>query len=858
MIANIIRQHPSFSALLQLIRSQDKSRLVLPKIEIKGIPFSLQETLIELLTSDLKSNIVYATRDSLEVRRYFQTLQLLNLRELTRSYLIQMLANHSFQNTPKVLIPGEYNVTGDRLAFWPVGKEHPVRISYFGEDFENASCYDEIYGTKTADLETTVIGDLKKFETKTAKEQIHISQEKLQDYPVALIFGGDAFDTVESHGNINFDFKYPQLYFQRFDILQSDLKMREDEGFTILINTSHTTGLPTNIQKYVLPETIQLEAGFVSKKSQIIVLTDRELFGTVFLNKETSKLNSDRARKLLAELEGEIEIGNYVVHEDHGIGIYSGLKQEKYEQKVPAGFGKFVINQIYEDYILIKYAEGDELYVPLSQINKITKYIGSDASEPNLTRLGKAEWAVYTRKVKESVAKYAKELINDFAEREIAIAPEIPSNTDDDYAKFVADFPYQETDDQLRCEKDVITDLSHEKPMNRLIVGDVGFGKTEIAMRAAFKVASAGFQVAILCPTTVLTAQHEKVFGERFANFPISIAGLSRFSSATNKKTVSDLAEGKIDIVIGTHRLLSSDIKFKRLGLIIIDEEQRFGVKQKEKLKKLKYGIHMLAMSATPIPRTLSMALSSIWDISLIQTPPEGRKSIDTQISKMHWQEVINSIQKEVERGGQIYFVHNRVQTIASTFAKLCQLLPGVRFAYAHGQMESDKLENTIRGFYNKETDCLVCTTIIENGIDMPNVNTIIVQHAQNFGLAQLHQLRGRVGRGDHQAYAYFFYDGEDIDESDKDLYVEDDENEGQFIHVKGKAHKYKERLKALIDSAELGAGFKIASRDLEIRGAGNLLGKEQHGNINYVGYGLYMQLLAEEIERLKGLKQEN
>jgi transcription-repair coupling factor (superfamily II helicase) len=852
IIEQLIQNHPSYQKLITSIKAQDTSRLILPKIEIKGIPFSLQEDLIAMLEDEFKANFIYTNRDSLEVRKYFGTIQAVDLSKLQRNELGRMLINHNYKHTPKVLEPGEFNVVGDRTVFWPLGKEHPIRISYFGEDYEESVVFDEIYGSKYAEQKHTTIGDNKALESKTSKGNIHIASKYSDDYPVCIIYGGDFYDTYESKGNIYFDFQYPQLYFQRFDILEQEIEDKLHKDYTILINTKHPENLTPQLKKLLLPETLELEAGFVSSTSKIMLLTDRELYGTVFLNKETSKLSSDRARKLLSELEGEIEIGDYVVHEDHGIGVYAGLKQEKYEQKVPAGFGKTVTNLIYEDYILIQYAEGDELYVPLGQLNKITKYIGTDAADPQLTRLGKNEWANYKRKVQESVAKYAKELIGDYAQREIAKAPEMNVEDNSEYAKFVEDFPYTETADQIRSEREVLKDLASDRPMSRLIVGDVGFGKTEVAMRAAFRAVQSGKQVAVLCPTTVLAAQHEKVFNERFANFAVTVAGLSRFTRKSHKKIIEEVASGKIDIIIGTHRLLSNDIQFKNLGLLIIDEEQKFGVKQKEKLKKLKYGVHVLAMSATPIPRTLSMALSSIWDISLIQTPPEGRKSINTIVSKMHWTEVANSIQKEVARGGQVYFVHNRVQTIFSTYTKLCELLPGVRFVFAHGQMPTDKLENAIRDFYNREFDCLVCTTIIENGIDMQNVNTIIIQHAQNFGLGQLHQLRGRVGRGDKQAYAYLFYDGDDINNEDKETFVVDNDKPGQYITIKTKEKKYKERLKALVDAEELGAGFKIASRDLEIRGAGNLLGKQQHGNINYVGYGLYMQLLAEEIERLK------
>lgn len=856
IIKEIIQKHPEYDKLKFMVRRASNSKdVVLQKIEIKGIPFSLQEILIDILADDINLNIIYASRDSLEIRKYFNTVQTLDLNEIRYSDFAHILSNHGFYKTPKVLEPAGFSVLGDTVIFWPIGMEHPIRVSFFGENAENASIFDEIYGSTINSIKTAIIGDIKELETKVSFEQIRQITKFNEASKFTLLFGGDYLDTYESKENVVFDFQYPQLYFQRFDLLEKDIQHKIADGYKVSLYTKHKESLPSTLQKYALTDSIDIEAGFITPRGKFILLTDRELYGTVFLNKATSKLTSDRARRLLAQLEGEIDVGDYIGHEDHGIGIYAGLSQEKYEQKISAGFNKYVTNVIYEDYILIKYAEQDELYVPINQINKITKYIGTDAGEPQLTRLGKNEWNVYKKKVKESVAMYAKELVSDLAEREIATAPILNAQQATDYESFVRDFPYTETQDQIRSEREVLLDMQTGKPMNRLIVGDVGFGKTEIAMRAAFTAVQNGKQVLVLCPTTVLAAQHENVFRERFKNFSITIAGLSRFTKKDHKKFISEMAEGKIDIVIGTHRLLSNDIKVKDLGLLIIDEEQKFGVKQKEKIKKLKYGVHVLSMSATPIPRTLSMALSSIWDISLIETPPEGRKAVKTIVRKINWNEIVESIHNEVKRGGQVYFLHNSVETIQSTFTKLQNLMPDVRFVFAHGQMEPSKLEKAIEDFYAREFDCLICTTIIENGIDMQNVNTIIIEHAQNFGLAQLYQLRGRVGRGDKQAYAYLFYDGEDISKKDEETYFENPKKAGQYLIIKAKQRRYKERLKALIDAEALGSGFNIASRDLEIRGAGNLLGKQQHGSINYIGYGLYMQLLAQEIERLKAVK---
>ena len=859
-IISILQNHPAFPKLIDKINSQlsvNTGKLLLPYIEIFGIPFALQEELVQAVEQQLKTGIMYSQRDSLEIRNFLETVQLINLSKLTLSELLTMLTNHNFQRVHKVLQPGEYFNAGDLVNFWPVGMEHPIRASFFGENFEKAGIYDEIYGRSLEGIAAFYLGDLEKLAHTSGSEQIKISSPQKKLLKILLIFGGESSDIFKSKEDIHFDFTYPPLFFQRFNLLSTEIKNRKAQGYQVALVSKHTSNLPNDLQQYLTASKSDLEAGFMSSLAKVLYLSDRELFGTVFLTKETRQLTSDKARKILAELEGEIEIGDYIVHEDYGIGIYKGIKQEKYEQKIPLGFGQFKIKIIYEDYLLVGYAEGDELYIPLSQIDKITKYIGLENEEPRITRLGKVEWQNFKKKVKANVALIAKELIEHYAKREMAKASMIETDSSDLYERFVQAFPFQETPDQLRTEKEVLLDLEKSRPMNRLIVGDVGFGKTEVAMRAAFKAVEAGFQAGVLCPTTVLAAQHEKVFSDRFAEFPFRVAAVSRFSQAQNKSLVTDLTAGKIDIIVGTHRLLSNDIEFKRLGLLIIDEEQKFGVAQKEKLKKLEYGVHVLSMSATPIPRSLSMALSEIQDISIIQTAPENRKAIKTTVQKMDWHRIVTAISAEVARGGQIYYVHNRVSTINSVFQKLQKLLPKVNFVVAHGQLPTERLEQTMNDFYNKKYDCLVCTTIIENGLDMPNVNTIIIEKAQNFGLGQIYQLRGRVGRSERQAYAYLFYEGESLDEKARKKETEmaaGIESEKQVKSKRKQQHNYLKRLKAVLEVQDLGSGFRLASRDLEIRGAGNLLGKQQHGNINYVGYGLYMQLLAQEIERVRGL----
>jgi len=839
-VNDIFKNNPAYEKLCRKIGGES-DHLIFQTIQIQGIPFSLQENLGLSIVNDLNKSLVFISRDSLEIRKLITTMMVLPTTGLTFSNLSIILKNHSFIRVLKVLEPGQFSISGDVISFWPLGYEHPIRSSFFGETLDAIYLFDEIYHQKFNKVQDIVICDLSKLSEKTEYQNIKIlGLEKASLIKHALLFSGEL--QSQNKNTIEFDYTYPQLFFQRFDLLSVEIEKRMDKDYSILLFTRNKSTIPADYKHLVLEPLEGLDTGIESSGQKIFYLSDRELFGTIFLNKVTKNLSSSKARQMLADLEGEIDIGDYIVHEDHGIGIYKGIKQEEFEQRIPLGFGEYTTNVIKEDYILIQYAGSDELYVPLTQIGKITKYIGQDGQAPELTQLGKAEWANYNRKVKADIKKIAKELVSLYARRELAEAPKLAVANDDEYEQFCNEFQYEETKDQKRSEMEVLADLMLEKPMNRLLVGDVGFGKTEIAIRASFQVARAGMQVAVLCPTTVLAAQHEKVFKERFKNTPFKIASLSRLSKYDNSKVIDELEQGKIDIVIGTHRLLSADVVFKNLGLLVIDEEQKFGVKQKERIKSISNNIHILSMSATPIPRTLSMALSSIQEISLISTPPSNRLSIKTKVEPMNWSKVVNAIDLEVQRGGQVYYLHNRVETIESVYSRLQALMPKVRFVIAHGQLDVNTLSKRIADFYNHQYDVLICTTIIENGIDMPNVNTIIIEQAQNFGLGQLYQLRGRVGRSNRQAYAYLFFKGDLDFKPQKEL--EDP--------VKAVEQKYVKRLKAILETSELGSGFKLASKDLEIRGAGNLLGKAQHGHIKYMGYGLYMQLLAEEIERQK------
>jgi len=526
-----------------------------------------------------------------------------------------------------------------------------------------------------------------------------------------------------------------------------------------------------------------------------------------------------KSQKLFSDLKG-LKPGDYLVHLDHGIGIYNQQLTINPEGKPSASYGAG--NQ---QYYQIEYAQGDKLYVPVGLERKLSRYIGF--VEPRISRLGSSLWQRVKRKVKTDTEKLAKELLEIYAKREIATRPPYLPEDEIDF-QLASSFQYEETPDQIETIEDIKKDLEKEEPMDRLLCGDVGFGKTEVALRAMAKAIKSGYQAVMICPTTILANQHFQNFKGRVKNLPIKIALLSRLQSKKEQKEIiENLKTGKIDITIGTHRILSSDVEFKNLGLLIIDDEQRFGVRQKEKLKKIRASLDVLSLSATPIPRTLYLALSSLKDISLIQTPPVGRLPVKTFISPFKEKLIKEAIEKEIARSGQVYYLHNRVETIEVARKFLENLISEAKFGIAHGRLKEKELVKVMEDFQNKKIDVLIATTIIENGLDLPNVNTLIVADSTRLGLAEAYQIRGRIGRSHIQAFAYFFY--------------------GSHLSEKAKM-----RLDALKEAEELGSGYKIALKDLEIRGAGNILGKEQSGNINRVGLNLYCQMLSEAIEKLK------
>jgi transcription-repair coupling factor (superfamily II helicase) len=532
----------------------------------------------------------------------------------------------------------------------------------------------------------------------------------------------------------------------------------------------------------------------------------------------------------------DLKVGDFVVHVDHGIGQFVALRSVGGNGDGAGGLppalrdfaaaGTAAETEVME----IAYASGKRLLLPLSRIDQVQKYSGIEGVAPRLDQLGGTSWNRTKARVKKSMRDMADELLKLYAERQIARAPAMPPDTDMLH-QFEAAFPYEETPDQIEAIVTIKEDLQRERPMDRLLCGDVGYGKTEVAMRAAFKVVDGGYQVAVLAPTTILADQHLETFRKRFAGFPLNVEMVSRFRTPQEMRELKKkLGEGKIDILIGTHRLLSKDIQLPRLGLLIVDEEQRFGVAQKERLKQLKKNVHVLAMSATPVPRTLQLSLANVRDLSVIETPPRDRMAVETAILPYSDNLVREAIEAELERGGQVYYVYNRVESIEDRLAKLREIVPGIRVTVGHGQLNEEELARRMHAFTRGDFDVLLASTIIENGIDIPNVNTMIVHRADRFGLAQLYQLRGRVGRSNQLAYCYF-------------LVPED----------RVLSEQARKRLAALREFSDLGAGFRIAARDLEIRGAGNLLGGEQSGHIGAVGIETYLKLLEETVRELRG-----
>ena len=634
---------------------------------------------------------------------------------------------------------------------------------------------------------------------------------------------------------LNFTTREVQQFFSQMPLIKSELTRFSNEGNTVILQADSETRakqIAQNLVDYGVDIPVVKADQLLSNKAQITVgnfahgfalpsldlvyLTERELFNQRPHHRKRVKTleNAQRLRNY-----NELKPGDYVVHVNHGIGRFEGIKTLDVDGKK-------------RDYITITYQHHDQLFVPADQLGLVQKYVASEGRVPHINKLGSSEWTKTKKRVQSKVEDIADDLIELYAKREsekgFAFSP------DDDLQKEFEDaFPYPETPDQLRSIREIKADMESPKPMDRLLVGDVGFGKTEVALRAAFKAIRDGKQVAFLAPTTILAQQHFETMQDRFKDFPVNCALLSRFQTpAEVKEIVEGVKSGKIDMVVGTHRLLSKDVQFKDLGLLIIDEEQRFGVKHKERLKELKANIDVLTLTATPIPRTLHMSMVGVRDLSVMETPPTNRYPIQTYVMEEMPSIVREAVLREMKRNGQVFFLHNRIDDIDKVVSQLEELIPEAKIEYIHGRMSENQMEDIMYRFSKNEFDILITTTIIETGVDMPNVNTMIVEDADHYGLSQLYQLRGRIGRSARLAYAYFLYQPNKV-----------------LTEIGEK------RLSAIRDFTELGSGFKIAMRDLSIRGAGNMLGKQQHGFIDSVGYDLYAQMLDEAIKKRKGKK---
>jgi len=814
---------------------------------------------------------------------------------LKKEDFLKILLEQNYRSVDIVEEKGEFSSRGGIIDFFPVTSENPLRLELFGDQIESIRYFNlstqrsilkltdytllpsrELIADGSSNYNYSTIFDYLpddlivlqnepesiKEKTEEFQEEIESIYQKIEQDKRELIFSPHSYfityseicDKLKSKKVINFTY-FPEenkkdireftleaqeisSYFGNLGLFTKDLEkwQKEKQRIIILVRNEgraqrlgeileergikrFTTG---SLEEYInLKSTIFISYGYLNYGFRLpnlktVFVTDREIFG----KERNKRYRLTRRKSEPFSTIMDISPGDYVVHIEHGIGMYRGIIN-------------FTVKGVKKDYLLIEYAQEDKLYVPVDQFDLVHKYIGIKDKTPKIYRLGGVSWGKAKGKAKKSIQKLARELYNLYVARK-EIRGFAFSKDNNWQQELEMSFPFEETYDQLQALSEVKADMEIVKPMERLVCGDVGYGKTEIAIRAAFKAVLDGKQVAILAPTTILVQQHYDTFRERMNPFPINIDMLSRFrTKQEQKKVIDDLGEGKVDIIIGTHRLIQNDIRFKDLGLLIVDEEQRFGVIHKERIKKLKESIDSLALTATPIPRTLHMSLIGVRDLSVINTPPEDRFPIATYICRRDDKVITEAIRRELDREGQIFFVHNRVRSIQKIARDLSRLFPQARIGIAHGQMAEEQLEDIMIDFLEKEYDILVCTTIIEIGLDIPNVNTIIIDDAHKFGLSQLYQLRGRVGRTDRRAYAYFLYPS--------------------YRSISDTAKK---RLQAIKEFSELGSGFKLAMRDLEIRGAGNLLGKEQHGSVGEVGFNLYCRLLEEAIKELREEKE--
>lgn len=825
-----------------------------------------------------EKGIVFITAEALQqklLRLSERNIKQLNLqvgKEYEQQQILANLISLGYERTEQVDALGQFCLRGDILDVFPINSAVPVRIEWFDAEIDAMRSFDLNTQRSLKTLESIKIASLAVEENEeysaslwdycatntlvVMDEPVHVFSmleklDKENKEHLAELFTKDEIQTQCATANVQFVSALAHSYLKELPtlnipvrslppynknvaMLTEDLKAWLDDGITPLIMLSSSIkarGFAENLHSYGLDgryanlEFIKgqvnvmygdLDHGFRFWDTDWLLLTENDIFGM----QKRKRLHSKNQGQQL-QYFSDIKAGDYVVHKVHGIGRYVGVENVS-------------VDGIHRDYLLITYAGDDKLYVPVDQVSMLHKYVGSEGSVPRLSKMGGTDWKKTTAKAAKAITELAEELLRLYAKRQIVQGHAF---SQDSYLQkdFEEAFPYEETPDQLKAIAEIKADMEKPQPMERLLCGDVGYGKTEVALRAAFKAVVDGKQVAVLVPTTVLAQQHYLTFKERMRNFGVNIEMLNRFCTIKEQKRIlQNLEDGRVDILIGTHRLLQDDVRFPDLGLLIIDEEQRFGVAQKEKMKKWRTGIDVLTLSATPIPRTLHMALVNGRDMSVIESPPEDRLPVETYVSEYNDGMIKEALERELRRGGRIYYVHNRVSGLESIASRLRRLVPGINIKIAHGQMNEDMLEDAMLSFYEGNCDVLLCTTIVENGLDVPLANTIIIDGAEHFGLSQLYQMRGRVGRSSRLAYAYFVYKPN-----------------------KALSEIAEKRLQAIRDFTELGAGFKIAMRDLEIRGAGNLLGSQQHGHITGIGFAAYCEMLEQTIHRLKNDKTE-
>jgi transcription-repair coupling factor (superfamily II helicase) len=783
--------------------------------------------------------------------------------------LMRWLVDRGFERVPAIEVPGEFSMHGGILDLFPADAENPLRIELFGDVIESIRTFDVETQRKVEELsearlaivapvESLPSGDSDETAASTGEQfveslpsgswivlseleqliqegkdyrarledrgglySVESTMARVADFPLVTLaaIGADSSETTQ-HLQVE---SIERFTGPRGEVLNelASTAARDEQVLIACHNEGERGRLAEMLDEAELPiaERIQLCIGHVSRgfrlvSERIVVVSDDELFGRSELHRVPAKKRRLETRAIDSFLE--LREGDLVVHLTNGIGRYRGMELLEKDDQV-------------EEHLVLEFRDAVRVYVPVSLIHLVQKYVGAARAAPNLSKLGTTSWSKKKQRAAAAVVDLASDMIRLQAARQAKPGIAFPRDSHWQH-EFDASFPYVETEDQLLAISEVKADMEQPRPMDRLICGDVGYGKTEVAMRAAFKAVEAGKQVAVLVPTTVLAEQHFRTFRERMAEYPISIEVLSRFrTKSEQRKILALMEESKVDLVIGTHRLVQRDVRFKELGLLIIDEEQRFGVEAKEMLKQLRLEVDVLTMSATPIPRTLHMSLLGVRDISNLQTAPQERQAIETRICRFDNELVRNAVIRELNRNGQLFFVHNRVYNIQSIADRLQSIVPEACIGIGHGQMREHELEEVMFDFVSGKIDILVCTTIIESGLDIPNANTIFIHQADQFGLADLHQLRGRVGRYKHRAYCYLM------------------PAEGRSLTQTGA-----KRLKAVEEFSELGAGFKIAMRDLEIRGAGNILGTEQSGHISAVGYELYCRLLENAARTLR------